>query len=263
MGLEMQMDHVTAERDAGDRPGGPDRRRRLPRPGGGPRRHRRAALRRVGPPAHPRVPLGARGLPGRPPHAPAPAATTTPSPTPASTWPPTGPWSRPTRSASGCPRRSSFASEGDRDRSHVRTRGSTWTGSSRPWSSRWPTSTGPRPSTPTRVGFHRRRRPPGRRGLPGRPADPDRVGLLHLAHEERAGGRHAAGAAPGGARHRRGPAPARRAAASPPPEVFHFEEGVQADGPDPGREPTTGRSSRSAIPTGTAGWSRRSPSRPR
>ena len=49
MGLEMQMDHVTAERDAGDIPDRPDRRRRLPRPGGRPARHDRAALRRLGP----------------------------------------------------------------------------------------------------------------------------------------------------------------------------------------------------------------------
>ena len=40
MGLEMQMDHVTAERDAGAVPRGPDRRRGLPGPGGGPRRGR-------------------------------------------------------------------------------------------------------------------------------------------------------------------------------------------------------------------------------
>ena len=70
MGLEMQMDHVTAERDAGAIPGDqiadvvyrdlvadPVARDRTP-------------LHRVGAPGHARVPLGARGLPGRPPHGP-------------------------------------------------------------------------------------------------------------------------------------------------------------------------------------------------
>ena len=106
MGLEMQMDHVTAERDAGavpvDQIADVVYKDLVADPVG---RHR-TALRRVGPPAH--APSSApRSRPISTPATPSePAATTTPSPTPASTWPPTGPWSPPTRSASGCRPRS-------------------------------------------------------------------------------------------------------------------------------------------------------------
>ena len=101
MGLEMQMDGVTAERDAGAIPddqitdviygdliADPDR-------------ACRAALRRVGP-ARQRAFRAALDAYLAARHTDRAPATTTPSPTPASTWPPTGPSSPPTRSASGC-----------------------------------------------------------------------------------------------------------------------------------------------------------------
>ena len=114
MGLEMQMDHVAAERDAGAVPEDQiadvvyqdlvadpvDVIERL---------YAGWDL-----PVSRRVPHRARGLPRRPPHAGGPAATTTPSPTRASTWPPTARWWRRTRSASACPPRSDGAPVGAR-----------------------------------------------------------------------------------------------------------------------------------------------------
>ena len=70
MGLEMQMDEVAKERDAGAHPRGPDRRRRLPGPGRRPRRRHRGPLRPLGPPGDRRVPGRTRGVSGGPPQRP-------------------------------------------------------------------------------------------------------------------------------------------------------------------------------------------------
>ena len=78
----------------------------------------------------------------------APEGTSTRSPTRASTWPPTGPCWRPTRSASGSRRRSERPTLGHGAGRVARSEEAAWIGSSRPWSFRCRTWTGPRRSTP-------------------------------------------------------------------------------------------------------------------
>ena len=105
MGLEMQMDHVTAERDAGDIPNDQIAdvvyRDLVADPFG--------VVERLyagwGLPVGEEFRAALEAYLARPSHGTSGRATTTPSPTPGSTWPSTGPWSRPTRSGSGCPPR--------------------------------------------------------------------------------------------------------------------------------------------------------------
>ena len=148
MGLELQMDHVTAERDAGAVPNDQIADVVYKRPDGRPARRRGAALCLAG-----ACPSPTRSAPRstptwRPATPAAPAGTTTPSPTRGSTWRPTVRWSRRTRSAFGVPLRGLRLGPSERacadDRTMEgqmdwRTRDTSWC--------RWPTSTGRRPST--------------------------------------------------------------------------------------------------------------------
>ena len=219
MGLEMQMDHVTAERDAGDDPERPDRRRRLPRPGGGPRRRDRGALRRVGPPA----------------------SATSSAPPSRRTWPPVTPRARRRprlllrrhRARPGDAPGARRALPGALRRPLRGARGMDWK-----LENIVVPVVGRRPGQGLlrrRRRLPRRRGPPGRRGLPGRPADPAGIGLLHRAHAERAGGGDAAGAAPGGRATSTRHGASSRDGGVAVSDVFHFEDGVQVDGPGPGR----------------------------
>ena len=150
------MDEVTAERDAGALPEDQIGDVVYRRPGRGPDGHHRGALPAWDLPLSEEFRRPSRRT-WQPPHQPG-AATTTPSPTPASTWPRTGPWSplpgalrRPLRGLS--PRRrlaiSTETATGDRRRRPA-------TRESRPWSR--PAGASP-PPTPPRPSDAAARRP--------------------------------------------------------------------------------------------------------
>ena len=153
MGLELQMDHVTAERDAGDIP--TDQisdvvyRDLVADPLG--------TIERLYAgwdlPITRRVPGRSRGVSGRPPHRPRRRARVLlrrhrprPGHPPGPGRALSGALRRPLRGLSG----PSALGQGQRRAvpCPTRSRRQSWTGSSRPWSCRWRTSTGPRRSTP-------------------------------------------------------------------------------------------------------------------
>ena len=262
MGLEMQMDHVTAERDAGDIPD--DQIADVV--------YRDLVADPLGTSSSGSTPAwdlpiseefraALDVVPGRPPHRPRRRARLLLRRHRARPGDPPGPGARPTRSASGSRPRSDRRSLGDPDAptSSRRPRRSSWTGSSRQLVG---------PGRRRRPGqgllrrcrrLPRRRRPQRRRGLPGRPADtrPGSGCSISLMRNER-GGRARCRACTWWCATSRRPGGCSSRGGVDVTGIFHFEDGASRSTAPTRRGPTTRRSSPSTTPTATAGWSRRS-----